>query len=136
MVDNVEIWCPVPGYVEWYSVSTLGRVHQHLREVRLKSGKIKIYRDKLLSSKLDVNGYPYVHLLGSLKDGETPTGNRKYWRVHQLVLLAFVGEPPKGMETCHRNGNMTRIKIMLWTQDSMAACAGGIAAALIMEGAD
>ena len=30
---------------------------------------------------------------------------RKTWLVHQLVMLAFVGEPPEGMYVLHSNGN-------------------------------
>ena len=43
----------------------------------------------------DPSGYFIVTLLGKPR------------RVHRLVLRAFVGEPPPGMECCHEDGNRT-----------------------------
>ena len=43
-----------------------------------------------------VHGYSYVTLCGS--------GFRKGKRVHRLVLEAFVGACPNGMQGCHRDG--------------------------------
>jgi len=33
------------------------------------------------------------------------TDKQKLVKVHRLVLLAFVGAPPKGMEACHYDGD-------------------------------
>ena len=35
----------------------------------------------------------------------------KYFLVHRLVLLAFVGPCPPGMETCHKDGNSLNNKL-------------------------
>ena len=45
------------------------------------------------------NGYPTANLCAGRK--MTP------WRIHQLVLLAFVGTCPEGMEVCHNDGSKT-----------------------------
>lgn len=41
------------------------------------------------------------HLAVNLRDG----GHTKRVSVHQLVMLAFIGPPPPGMEVCHRDNN-------------------------------
>ena len=43
------------------------------------------------------NGYMQVIL--------SRPGERRYAYVHKLVLLAFHGAPPEGMEVCHADGN-------------------------------
>lgn len=35
----------------------------------------------------------------------TPNGEKKSYAVHRLVLEAFVGMPPSGMQCCHENGD-------------------------------
>jgi hypothetical protein len=52
-----------------------------------------------LSPSLDTNGYPHVTLCGS-------NGNRKC-SVHRLVLEAFAGECPAGMQCAHKDGRKT-----------------------------
>lgn len=80
-----EIWKPVLGYEELYEVSNYGRVRTTPRILRQSP-----------SSQLP---YPLVHLR---KDGQT------HGRlVHRLVLEAFVGPAPEGMEACHNDGNAT-----------------------------
>lgn len=47
--------------------------------------------------------------------------DRKHFFVHQLVLLAFIGPRPEGMECCHNNGDHTdnRLSNLRWdTHDS------------------
>ena len=95
-----EIWRDIPGYEGAYQVSSLGRVrslpriipvYDSVRQVvyaRPCPGKI------LRQSVCDKAGHVSVHL-------------GKYSRgipVHQLVLLAFQGLPPLGMEAMHLNG--------------------------------
>jgi hypothetical protein len=41
------------------------------------------------------------HMIVSLADA----GKKKTYHVHSLVLTAFVGPKPDGMECCHRNGD-------------------------------
>lgn len=62
------------------------------------------------------HGYPTVHLFDG-RGGHQP-------RVHQLVLLAFVGPCPPGLECCHENDVKTdnRLSNLRWdTRKSNAA---------------
>jgi hypothetical protein len=81
-----EVWQPVLGYEGLYEVSDQGRVRS------LRSGKLM---------KLSVANTGYLQLALSGKPG------RKVWHVHRLVLEAFVGPCPNGMEGCHANGTRT-----------------------------
>ena len=98
---SCEIWRDIPGYEGSYQVSSKGRVrslprvvpvYDRVRQVsyvRLCPGKI------LREAVCDRAGHVSVHL-------------GKYSRgipVHQLVMLAFHGYPPPGMEARHLNGN-------------------------------
>lgn len=70
-----EIWKDVPGYEGLYQVSNLGRV---------KSNYIK----KIINGSLR-GGYLRVKLI---KDG-----SKKTISIHQIVLMAFIGHEPNGM---------------------------------------
>ena len=97
MPDTSERWLPVPGYEGAYEVSDFGRVRGVDREVRCRGGKLRRHRGRVLAATPDWYGYPRV----MLKVG----GQRKDKKVHQLVLEAFVGPCPEGMECCHDNGD-------------------------------
>lgn len=79
-----EKWSDILGYVGIYSISTYGHVK------RLTSGRI-------LSPVVGNHGYPSVFLYMD--------GSRKQKLIHRIVLEAFVGSCPKGMECCHDDGN-------------------------------
>lgn len=79
---------PVPGF-EGYEVSDLGRVRSLDREIRGR-----FYPGQVLSQTLDPKGYPVV-TIGSRGSSRTPA------RVHVLVMLAFVGPCPPGLEVLH-----------------------------------
>jgi len=79
-----EIWKEIPGYDGRYEVSNYGRVRSHY-------GKTKFLR-----GKIDTDGHVQQRLFN--KSGS------KYLSVHRLVLDAFVGECPEGMECCHNDG--------------------------------
>lgn len=107
---ETEIWKPIPGF-EGYEVSDLGRVRSLDREIAIDHrgrGRLWIrrYRGKLLAP-VDDGRYLAVHL-----------GSRKQMRVHQLVMLAFVGEPPPGTEVAHNNGRGTNCKLLNLRYDS------------------
>jgi hypothetical protein len=94
---EAERWLPIPGYVGFYEVSDLGKVRSCdrfiVRRNRITPARL---RGKLLSPRITDKGYRTV---GLRQDGVNRT-----WGVHQLVMLAFVGERPSGMECCHENG--------------------------------
>jgi len=78
-----ERWLPVVGFEGLYEVSDQGRV-------RLISGEVSTGR------AVDAKGYRCMVLRG-------PDGRRSV-RVHRLVLEAFVGPCPEGMQTRHGPG--------------------------------
>lgn len=87
-----EQWKPVVGF-EGYEVSDLGRV----RCWRPINGQAKPPTEpRVLKPGLDTDGYLGVTLR---KDCRSHTR-----KIHRLVLEAFVGIKPAGMETRHLNG--------------------------------
>ena len=86
MQNNKEIWKPIKKYSGVYEVSNTGKVRR----------------------VLGCNDY---HILAQGHNGERRTvslwqnSREKRFRVHRLVLSAFVGPCPQGMETCHNDGN-------------------------------
>lgn len=98
-----EVWRPVPGYGGHYEVSSLGRVRVKDRVVEKRSnfagGRIvrQFYKGRLLSPYTSSQlGHQAVHIGIDGKKHSIP--------VHTLVLMAFVGPRPNGMEACHNNG--------------------------------
>ncbi len=89
-----ERWLPVLGYEGRYEVSDRGRVRALFaargrrtpRLVGSKGGGVEDYRQVGLTDVL---------------------GRRRTRRIHTLVLEAFVGPCPQGMEARHANGDPT-----------------------------
>lgn len=92
-----EEWRAIPGYEGSYEVSGLGRVRSLDRWITCRDGSRRFFRGGMLRS----HPHPYTgHLLIKLRiDGEV-----SHCRVHVLMMLAFVGPRPDGMEVCHNNG--------------------------------
>ena len=95
-----EIWRDIPGYEGAYQVSSLGRVRSLPRVIPVYDSIRQVlcarsYQGKVLRQAVcDRAGHLSVHL-----------GNTRGIPVHQLVMLAFYGYPPPGMEAMHLNGN-------------------------------
>jgi len=83
---SIERWKPVPGYEGLYEVSDHGRVLSH------RGRAPKILR-------------PYSNNSGHLKVAFCDGRRIKQPYVHKLVMEAFVGSPPPGMEVRHLDGN-------------------------------
>lgn len=99
MADR-EIWKPIPGF-PGYEISDHGRGRSFLKRPARGSKKgewdIADAPQRILRGRINSDGYRHVNLR---KDG------RSFVRsIAQLVLLAFVGPLPAGMETCHNDGN-------------------------------
>lgn len=91
-----EEWLPVVGWERHYQVSNLGRVMSITRTLIMVNGRYRTYPGKLLAltpHPRDLHLYCMLH---------NPRCN---CRVHQLVMRAFVGKCPEGMEVRHLNGN-------------------------------
>lgn len=80
-----EQWRPIPGYEGRYDVSDMGRVRNAVT--------LQVLRG------LPSNGYLQVHLYH-------PDGSHRC-RINRLVLLAFAGPCPAGMESAHEDGDRT-----------------------------
>lgn len=88
---SAEEWRPIPGYEGIYEVSNLGRVRALARlDAR---GRSRSERIRALVRQ------PSGHLTVALRRN----GARTTAQVHRLVLEAFVGPCPRGMEACHGN---------------------------------
>lgn len=105
-----EIWNPVAGWEGTYEVSNLGRVRGL---DRVGYGGVRIMGRILrpiggMSKRVP---YPLVALSRGGRQGE-----RYYRFIHKLVLEAFVGPRPAGMEACHNNGDAkdNRLSNLRW----------------------
>lgn len=88
--EIADVWLPVTGYDNLYEVSASGRVRSLDRNVvHLSHGEVKgtrRYPGKVLKPTPNRTGHLYVFL--------SKNGGRRRRSVHQLVALAFHGEPP------------------------------------------
>jgi hypothetical protein len=86
-----EQWKNLPGYEGIYKVSDKGRI-KSLARSDAKGNRLK---EKIMS--ICTSGrYPCISLCKN--------GRQKTKHIHPLILLAFVGPCPEGMECCHNNG--------------------------------
>ena len=91
-----EIWKPAIGFEGFYEVSDLGRVRSLARKVPRIDGRFYGVASRVLKPARRAAGYLHVVIR---KD------NVPYTRtVHRLVMEAFIGPRPQGMECCHCNG--------------------------------
>lgn len=90
-----EQWRDIPGFEGRYQVSNTGKVKSLPRWVNAgpAPGKRFLKERILRVCKKGVRGYHAVHLQ---PEDEVIT-------IHKLVMLAFVGPCPEGMEVCHRD---------------------------------
>jgi hypothetical protein len=98
--NSPEIWKAVPGFEGFYDVSDQGRVRSYWRQSSRGKGKgVKYILDSNPQKILRIifnRKYPTVAL---------STGyNLRPFRVNRLVLFAFIGPCPPGMESCHNDG--------------------------------
>ena len=94
--QNTERWLPVPGWEGRYEVSDLGRVRSLGMWITNQFGA-PYYRPGIIRA-LWTDPRGYVH--ATLYRGNT----QRRQAVHQLVMRAFVGPAPAGLEVCHNDG--------------------------------
>lgn len=100
-----EEWRAVLGFEGKYEASSMGRIRSIDRVVQCPTGPQR-WPGKILKPFMDTSGYLYVNLaLGGAGGGAKKT------TVHSVVLTAFVGPPPPGMECCHNDGDRTNAAI-------------------------
>jgi hypothetical protein len=90
-----EVWKPIPGFEGLYDVSNTGKVQSY----RIRGMRTKPLLIPVLTLSQVLRGKYYVVSLG--RGG----GRIKRYGVHRLVLEAFIGPCPEGMECCHNDGN-------------------------------
>lgn len=90
------IWKDIPNYEGLYQVSSCGAVRSVSR--LLSDGRS--WKSSILRPKVGAKGHLSV---GLVKDGA-----RRHFGVHCLVLSAFVGPRPKGMQGAHNNGDPSK----------------------------
>ena len=90
----MEVWKNVPGF-EFYQISSEGRVWSLPRTIARTGdrGNTACLKGKYLKIHKTHAGYLYTVLS---KDGK-----RKAVPIHRLVLLAFIGPCPEGMQARH-----------------------------------
>jgi hypothetical protein len=101
---ELERWRPIPGYESSYEVSDLGNV----RSVGRRDALGRRRQGIALSPRRVTRDHLAVALYKS--------GVRRNAQVHVLVLEAFVGPRPDGLDGCHWNGDPTdnRLTNLRW----------------------
>jgi hypothetical protein len=94
-----EEWRPIPGWEEWYEVSNAGRV----RSWRHQNGRDRRLTPRLLAGQRQPQGYIQIQLGGRRQ--------RTHILLHRLVLLAFVGPCPPGLQARHLDGDPTNNRL-------------------------
>jgi hypothetical protein len=119
-----ESWKAIPGYEGRYDVSNRGRVRSYYRMGR---GQVEETPQRVLRPGEMSGGYPLV----SLHDGAGAGAGASHL-VHRLVMLAFVGPCPEGMECNHLDGDKTNNRIenleyVTKSENAIHAYANGLA---------
>jgi len=99
-----EIWKTIPGFNGMYDVSNLGRVRSY---ANARWGRREV--PLLMTQTPTLYGYRTVRL-------RSENGKSRNFFVHRLVLEAFVGPCPEGMECCHGPGGPAdnRLENVTW----------------------
>jgi hypothetical protein len=103
VAEDKEIWKSVGNFEGLYEISSEGRVRSLDRIVdeaktdRYQDGRCFVRKGKLLKPAMRPNGYLFIGLYSD--------GHRSLISIHKLVMDAFVGPVPDGMERCHNDGN-------------------------------
>lgn len=96
VVSSLEIWKPIPGFIG-YGASTHGRI----RSYRSRNGRGPLVKLPRILKQTAISNKLYLQVTLSIGDG-------KYYqaRVHQVILLTFIGSRPNpSYDGCHNNGN-------------------------------
>jgi hypothetical protein len=106
----IEQWRPIAGYEGAYMVSDHGRVRSLDRVITYRDGRTRFHPGRILRPG-DTGGGHIVYLGAGIQNQKS---------VHRLVLEAFVGPCPPGMEACHWNDirHDNRLENLRWDTHS------------------
>lgn len=93
-----EQWAPIPATDGAYEVSSLGRVR---RTVEMRHGQLPAWG--MVRCRPNNHGYPMFNT--------TLNGMAFNIALHRLVLGAFVGPCPEGLQAAHLNGDKTDARL-------------------------
>lgn len=99
MAEHTERWLPVVGAEGYYEISSHGRVRSVNRVIIRSNQTSQTRRGQLLKPRPDEIGRLRVSIRAPGMPGDI--------RISRLVLTAFVGPPPDGMEGCHNDGDVS-----------------------------
>ena len=110
--NSIEVWKQIAGYEGKYEVSNQGRVKSLDRIVYGKDGRRMVVKGRYLSQSPMKIGYVSASLWKNNVEDQR--------LVHSLVLEAFVGPRPNGMEVRHLDGkrNNNRLENLRWGTSS------------------
>lgn len=94
----MEEWRDIPGWEDRYQVSDKGNVRSKKRKI-IQHGSERTVGGNIIAQNPNQGG----RLLVNLWIGK----EIHRMQAHRLVLFAFEGPCPKGMECCHNNGDHT-----------------------------
>lgn len=97
MLNDIEIWKPIPGFEGYYEVSDHGRIKSLPRRLRGRGTNKRITRIKILRPR--VNGSGYLTFMPCINYAT------KSITIHSVVMLAFIGPRPDGMQIDHVDYN-------------------------------
>ena len=92
-----EHWVPIPGYENYYEISSLANIRSINRTIPTKSGYLKLEKERTLAQRISNKGYLTVTLS---KNGKS---NSKH--VHRLLAQAFIPNPENKATVNHIDGN-------------------------------
>ena len=93
---EIERWLPVVGYEGLYEVSDMGRVRS-VDRIDSRGHRLSGRQIAPVAAHSVRNTQPYWRV------GLSCDGRKVHRMVHHLVLEAFIGSRPGGMEACHRD---------------------------------
>ena len=114
MTPEIEQWRPVVGYEGLYEVSDQGNVRSVDRAFVDGMGRTRRLRGRPLRAHINAsNGRRMLQL-------KAPGRERLMTTIYPLVLEAFVGPRPPGMDACHNDGDRLndRLENLRWDTSS------------------
>ena len=97
-MELIEEWKDIEGYNGLYQISNLGKIKSFR-----KSSKCKSNNGYIINPGVDNNGY-LVCVLNN-------NGNRKTYKIHRLVALAFIPNPNNYSDVNHKDENKSNNRI-------------------------